>query len=266
MYRLHTICFVITSCVFNMTSLLASAQYVELKNRDGKAITVVPLEKSGFDLRMRTKDGREFVLPINKLSDADQEFILKWSPPEIKATIVALPTALGNADPGRHHVVDIEVSDLMKLPGKTLAYTNNAISFRPTRQQELMDALDEFIRDSEDPIKQSSKLYESYDLMRVNKLHQASKCTWHVGEAHIGTTNDAFFHDHRYLSTEDRDQVVRKVIREGRGKTERVFKQTSEDMCCSIYLNHAYYLLDFLQRYDSSNEARKYSELQKRNR
>ncbi len=73
--------------LFFATFHLASAQYREFTNADGKSITAMPLKKTDDTVTIRTGTGKTYTLPFAVLSTEDVEFLKNWECPEFEHAV-----------------------------------------------------------------------------------------------------------------------------------------------------------------------------------
>ncbi len=200
-------------------------QYREFKNTEGKALVALPLKKDEQTISLKTKDGKEYKVPISSLSEDDQKFIARWSPPAITTRVYAFdrPRERANMSPDPRRDFYIETG-----------IKGGGFTFAPFQRQEIIDALKEFMKrcDKLDPA--ANPDYLKVELTNLNGRYQGSETVWIM--------------------------ILRKnrfeLLASGSGR----FPDHMAGVAGGIDLTMAPYYLEFISSYDAEGAARKYLE------
>lgn len=207
----------------------ALGQYRDFTNQDGRVIVAIPLSKTADSVKIQSKDGNNYTVLISKLSDADQQFVIKWVPPTITNRVIAFSKSAdknaSSPDPLRDFYF-------------TLGSKGASLEFAAFQRQELIDALKEFIRRCGELNKAENPDYLKTDLTSLNGKYKDSATVWQV--------------------------ILRKesiqLFASGPGR----FPDHMKGVKGSVDLDIAPYILDYLTDFDAEGAARKYLETAKK--
>jgi hypothetical protein len=74
--------------LFLALPVILSAQTHSFTDKEGRTISARPISKSPDSVKVRMTDGRDYDIPLERLSDADAEFVKGWNPPKFKIRII----------------------------------------------------------------------------------------------------------------------------------------------------------------------------------
>jgi len=210
-----------------LASPSAIAQYRDFTNKDGHAIKAMPLMKAADSVTIRMKDGKEYTIPLSSLSEADTKFISRWSPPQFTFRILPFSKQKNSGSPDlqKDYYFEFGINRVDRL------------EFSGFQKKEIIEALKEFIRMTEDLVDKQNPEYLVVDMAKINGRFSGSETIWKL--------------------------IIRgqklTLYPDGPGR----FPDGMHGVTGSpIPLEVAPYLLDYLQKFDADGEARKYNDLE----
>lgn len=151
------------------TIQLASAQYRDFTNSEGKSINAMPIKKTEDSVIVKTGTGKQYTLPFAVLSAKDLEFLKTWERPEFLHAIKDL-TRKSFTEQTQADDCYIEVYQQFEVKdheGKVTKEKNVAAFFSAQTEREVEQGLDMFsgiTRHKEKFLKKNANLGSSYNL------------------------------------------------------------------------------------------------------